>query len=64
MIKPNPKIFRLAAKRLSIPIEECLLIDDIGAYCDAARTEGMKAILYENFEQMKQDIEALLAGKA
>ncbi len=60
--KPDPKIFHIAAKRLGLKTSECLLIDDIERYCEAARREGMQTIVYDNFGQMKTELETLLAG--
>jgi epoxide hydrolase-like predicted phosphatase len=62
MTKPDPAIFRLAAERLGVKPSDCVLIDDIETYCLAARQEGMKAIVYQNFEQTKTEFEKLLAS--
>jgi epoxide hydrolase-like predicted phosphatase len=61
LVKPDPKIFQLAAKRLGVDMKETVLVDDIDRYCGSARAEGMKAIVYQNFEQTKQDLQKLLA---
>lgn len=58
--KPNPKIFHIAADRLGVNTAETVLIDDIDRYCEAAEREGMKAIPYKDFAQMKGDLEGLL----
>ena len=58
--KPNPAIYGLAAQRLEVKPIDCVFIDDIERYCDGARAVGMQAILYEDFEQMKTDLQALL----
>ncbi len=42
--KPKHEIFHLAAKRLDMPLEECLFIDDAERNVDAAREVGMKAV--------------------
>lgn len=44
MIKPDPKMFELAANRLGLLPEECIMIDDIEANCEGARIAGMKAV--------------------
>jgi putative hydrolase of the HAD superfamily len=44
LAKPDPQIYRLAAERLSLPIEECLFIDDLDRNVEAARAVGMTAI--------------------
>lgn len=63
MIKPDPEMYRLAAKRLGVQPDECLMIDDIGKYCEAARDTGMKAVNYEHFHQAKRAIEEILSHK-
>ena len=51
--KPKHEIFHLAAKRLDIPLEECLFIDDAERNVDAAREVGMKAV---HFRVHKGDV--------
>ncbi len=60
MTKPDARIFELAARRLKVSTNECVFIDDIDHYCQAARAVGMQAILYQNFAQMQADLKALL----
>ena len=47
MVKPDPRIYRLAADRLSLPIEECLFIDDKEPNVVAARELGMSTVHYQ-----------------
>jgi epoxide hydrolase-like predicted phosphatase len=61
MTKPDPRIFWLAAQRLGVDPDEVVFIDDIDRYCQAARNEGMQAIVYENFKQLKADLTSLLS---
>lgn len=58
--KPDPRIFMLACERLRIGPHEAVMIDDIDRYIDAAKQEGLQGIVYTDFHQMKQDLEALL----
>ncbi len=60
LTKPDPRIYHLAAERLGVSPNGCVLIDDIEPYCQAARKEGMQAIVYKNFIQMKQELSGLL----
>jgi HAD superfamily hydrolase (TIGR01509 family) len=60
MAKPDPGIFELAASRLGADITDCVLIDDSQGHCQAARSLGARAIIYDNFAQMKQQLEAYL----
>lgn len=61
--KPDREIFELAAKNLKAQPHECVFIDDSEDHCRGARTAGMQAIYYENFDQLKQALEKLLPSK-
>jgi putative hydrolase of the HAD superfamily len=58
--KPDIEIFELAAERLDLPAEECVFIDDVPRYVEAASIAGMKSILYTEFEDVKTKLEAML----
>lgn len=58
--KPDPKIYQYTAEKLLVSPSECVFIDDLEPYCDAARAVGMQAIWYRDFEQMKTDLEKIL----
>jgi len=42
--KPDPEIFLLAAERLHVPPEDCVVVEDAAAGVDAAHAAGMKCI--------------------
>ncbi len=63
MIKPDERIYHLAAQNLGVTPEECLFVDDRGRYCQAARDVGMQAIQYKNFEQFKNNCLSLLSQR-
>lgn len=42
--KPDPGIFLLAAQRLQVPPEQCIVIEDASAGVQAARRAGMRSI--------------------
>ena len=46
LAKPDPEVFRLAARRLGLPPAECVFVDDWDVNVGAAREVGMAAILY------------------
>lgn len=60
--KPDPRIFHMICDRLQVKPEEAILVDDIDRYCQGARTEGLKAIVYNDLKQMKQELEPLLSS--
>ncbi len=59
--KPDLKIYQAAADRLGVKPSECVFIDDTERYCEAARELGMQTIDYQDFAQMKQELEQILA---
>lgn len=59
--KPDPRIFHLACEKLDTKPTETVLIDDVDRYCQAARAEGLNAILYTDLKQMKHELEALIS---
>jgi putative hydrolase of the HAD superfamily len=59
-IKPDRRAYETIAERLGVPAEECVFIDDQERYCSAARDVGMQAVWYRDFDQMRDDLEALL----
>jgi putative hydrolase of the HAD superfamily len=58
--KPEPEAYEIAASRLGVRLEECVFIDDREEYCEGARAVGMRAIRYQDFGQMKRELEAAL----
>lgn len=61
MMKPDAEIYRYTAEKLGVSSQECVFTDDIQDYCDGAEAVGMTAILYTDFVEVKQKLEALLA---
>jgi HAD superfamily hydrolase (TIGR01509 family) len=51
VIKPDPKIYRIALERLEAEPETSLLLDDTEENVLAARDIGMKAIKFVNNDQ-------------
>lgn len=60
MIKPDERIFELAAIRLEVLPEECVMVDDIERYAVAAHDAGMQALHYQSFDVFKYELEDLL----
>ena len=50
LAKPDPAIYRLAAERLGLTVEECLFIDDMERNIVAAREVGMTAVHFRVHE--------------
>lgn len=58
--KPDFRIYETAARNLGVQPNECVFIDDIERYYEAAKAVGMHAILYKDFNQMKTELTTLL----
>ncbi|HEX7632919.1 MAG TPA: HAD-IA family hydrolase [Candidatus Saccharimonadales bacterium] len=62
VLKPERQAFEIIAQKLALPPEDCVLVDDLERNITGAQEAGMQAILYKNFDQLKTDLEALLAN--
>lgn len=57
-MKPAPAIFQAAIERARCVPQECFYTDDIAAYVDAARREGLDAVQFESRAQLERDLAA------
>lgn len=60
LIKPNPEIYLLSAKKLGVELSECVFVDDSAQNVLAAQNLGMEAIVYRDFLQFYQELSAIL----
>lgn len=60
LIKPQPEIYRLLLTRYDLKAGECVFIDDLQENVDAAIQEGIKGILFQNYEQANEELKSLL----
>lgn len=58
--KPNPEIFEEALSRLGVGPQEAVFIDEIDYNVHGAKAVGLNTILYNNFEQMKFELEEIV----
>ncbi|MGE3449487.1 MAG: HAD family hydrolase [Microbacteriaceae bacterium] len=63
MRKPEARIFQLVAERLGVPIERCVLLDDMAENVQGARAAGMQAIEVDHTDAGRRALAALLAGR-
>jgi len=59
LMKPPPRLYLRAADLAGCKPEECVFIDDIYEYVDAARAVGLKGIQYRSAKQLKRDLKKL-----
>lgn len=60
IIKPDPRIYIYTVNKLGVLPQEAVFIDDSMARVEGAKKTGIQTIHYENFEQMKTDLEKVL----
>lgn len=58
--KPSPEIFNLLMSRYDLKASECVFVDDSQINVDGALFVGMQSIRFENCEQLRAVLEALL----
>lgn len=63
LVKPNRKIYELAASRLGVAVEECVFIDDSQKNIDGAEAIGMTGILYRDYDSFMTDIKEIIDNK-
>lgn len=60
MVKPDVEIFQLAAERLGVAPQKCIMIDDIPSNIAGAERAGMKGIVCKSADQVSQELTQLL----
>lgn len=58
--KPHPQIFELAAERLGLEPDECVMVDDLPENIAGADAAGMSGIVYGNLYDFKKELFKLL----
>jgi len=58
VMKPDKKIYEIAADRLGLKPEQCLFFDDVERNVEGARNAGMQAELYDGIESCKVVLKA------
>ena len=60
IVKPTLEIFEIAAHRLGLLPEECVMIDDLPKNVDAAKQVGMHGVLFTTQRNLEQRLGELL----
>ena len=60
LIKPQAEAYQNAAKQMGVDSNECVFVDDQERNTAGAIESGMKAILYHNPAQLRQELAPLL----
>ena len=59
VIKPEPEIYRILLNRYGLKPEDCVFIDDREDNVEAARSLGMKGIVFKDFKSAVSNLESL-----
>lgn len=60
LVKPDPRLYALAAERLQLPPASIVFIDDYPPHVAAAQACGMHGVVFETREQAIADLQTLL----
>jgi len=60
LMKPDPRIYRLALEKLGVLPEESVFLDDVLVNVEAARSVGMSAIQFTQPEKTLEELKQLL----
>ena len=58
-LKPEPEIYLDALRKLSLPPEACVFIDDIGKYAEGAAVVGIRGIRYTGHAELVRELSGL-----
>lgn len=55
--KPDPEVYLLAANRVGVPVERCIVVEDAAAGIEGARCAGMRSIgVSHNGKDLRADV--------
>ncbi len=55
-IKPSPKIYEHAIEAAECRPEECFYTDDIAEYVEGAKKQGIDAVQFKEYEQLRREL--------
>lgn len=59
MRKPDAEIFRHTADLLGVPVDECVMVDDLAGNIRGAVAAGMVGVLHQSYEDTAEELEIL-----
>jgi len=59
LVKPDPRIYRLAIERCRLDPARTVFVDDLPANVAAARAEGLHGVHFTTAERLREDLRAL-----
>jgi 2-haloacid dehalogenase len=61
VVKPEPAIFQVLIDRFDVDPANAVFVDDVQHNIDAANALGFNGILFESAEQLRRELDAMLA---
>ena len=61
LVKPDARIYSLAAERLGVPVGECLFVDDFVENVAGARAAGMQTLHFAPLEAARRELRRMTA---
>lgn len=61
LAKPDPEIYRLAARKLGVETRECVFVDDLAVNVRGAAKAGMVGVHHRSTRSTLEELEILLA---
>ena len=58
-IKPEPEFFEIALRKIGLPAQQCLFIDDAPANIEQAQKMGFSTVLFTSPEQLERELKRL-----
>ncbi len=62
LVKPDPRVYELAVRRLGVAPGEAVFIDDFPINVQGARESGLHALQFRNSTQVREELDRLLAA--
>ena len=56
MVKPDPRIYRLAIERCRLDAARTVFVDDLPANVEAARAEGLRGVHFSTPERLREEL--------
>ena len=63
LAKPDPEIFRLAARRLGVLPSEVVFLDDVEGHVEAARGLGVHGVVHTSTPDSIREVERIIAAE-
>jgi HAD superfamily hydrolase (TIGR01509 family) len=63
LLKPDPEIFLLAARRLGVPPSEVVFLDDVEGHVEAARGLGFHGVVHTSTPESIREIERIITAE-